>query len=83
MRLSLSLKLSPLILTIVEWCKMRSSIATVSMPSPAKTLSQLPKTLGEESDGGGSNDYSLSTPIEFCPTFGRVRQLKIDPPLEL
>jgi hypothetical protein len=30
-------------LMMVEWCRMRSSQAAVSVPSPAKALSQLPK----------------------------------------
>jgi len=34
-----SLKLSPVMLTMSEWWRMRSSIATLSTPSPAKALS--------------------------------------------
>jgi hypothetical protein len=45
LRLSLSRKLSPLILTRVDWCRMRSSIAAVSTLSLAKALSQLQQTL--------------------------------------
>jgi hypothetical protein len=43
LRLSLSLKLSLLMLTMNEWCRTRSSIATVSTLSLAKAVSQLPK----------------------------------------
>ena len=42
LRLSLSLKLSPSMLTMIEWWRIRLSIATVSTPSPANALS-LPK----------------------------------------
>jgi len=45
MRFCLSLKLSPLMLTMIEWCRMRSSIAAVSTLSPAKALSQTAKRL--------------------------------------
>src|SRR5208283_3505357 len=41
--LVLESELSPLMLTMIEWWRMRSSIATVSTPSPAKAVSQLPK----------------------------------------
>jgi hypothetical protein len=34
---------SPLTLTMIEWWRIRSSIATVSTPSAAKAVSQLPK----------------------------------------
>jgi len=43
LRLSLSLKLSPLMLAMIEWRWMRSSIATVGTTSLAKAVSELQK----------------------------------------
>ena len=56
LRLSLSRKLSPLMLTIVEWWRTRSSIAAVSTVSPAKALSHLPVVV-DPSHGTGKRAY--------------------------
>jgi hypothetical protein len=59
LRLPLSLKLSPLTLTMIEWWRTRSSIATVSTRSQAKafSLARLPRQCGVPSGQAAEPEF--------------------------